>query len=375
MLWLLLTWLATPVLLPLAALRRKVVIRRVLVIQTAKIGDFVSTTLVFRAIKQLLPGAHVTVLVNPVTAPLAAKLDSIDEVVSLPTRGFRGLKGKGWLYRLLVRGFDAVIVLSPNLSTFLLPLWARIPRRISVLPDRRKGSARLAWPLLTYGEPHIHGQLFRITALQALRGLGVPGVADLLALPNEIPQPSTDAVQRAKAILAPEAGPYLGVGISAGNTMKALPPSVLFSLVDGFLSQTNARVVLIGTSEDSRLANEILTRLGSERVIDATGRWTLEDLPALLAQLDAYVGVDSGVTYMADAAGVPVIDIMGPADPLDQRPLGAKAIVVPSEPECAPCSHAFDAPYQCRHSHRACLNVSVADVISLLRSVIISAKE
>ena len=78
-------------------------------------------------------------------------------------------------------------------------------------------------------------------------------------------------------------------------------------------------------------------------------------LPALLATLDCFVGVDSGATYLADALDVPVVDFMGPADAQDQRPTSSRATIIVSEEPCAPCSHAFDAPYACRFGTRACM--------------------
>ena len=58
---------------------------------------------------------------------------------------------------------------------------------------------------------------------------------------------------------------------------------------------------------------------------------------------------------MADALGVPVVDFMGPADDKDQRPIGRAAVVIRSAEPCAPCSHAFDAPYACHLGTRACI--------------------
>lgn len=366
MIYLLLTWLAAPLLWWRVSRHRQGERHRILVIQTAKIGDFVATTPVFRALRQHLPQTEIVVLLHPVNEPLARGLDSIDRIITLPAGGFRGWAGKRWLLGQLTEGYDGVLVLSPNLTTMLVPFWVGVPQRVSVLPDRRLGSARLAWPFLTHGEPHVAGRLFRETALLSLSGLGVVVDAAVLALPNELARSASGETQR-QGRLASRSGPFVGLGLGAGNRMKALAPAQLTELAGAIISQTAATLVLIGTADDQLAAGELLAVLPAGRVIDTTGQWSLADLPSLLAGLDCFVGVDSGATYMADALGVPVVDFMGPADAADQRPIGTQAVVIRSDEPCAPCSHAFDAPYRCHLGTRAC--IAKAPLASLAESV------
>lgn len=371
MIYVLLTWLAAPFLWWRAARREPRRHGRILVIQTAKIGDFVATTPVFRALRERLPHVGIVALLHPVNVPLARGLDSIDRIVELPPRGFRGWAGKRWLYEVLAEGYDGVLVLSPNLTNLVVPFWAGVPQRVAVLADRRQGSVRLAWPFLTHGEAHRAGRLFRESALRALAGLGLGVDTALLALPNEAVCTDPGMAKRA-ATLAAHQGPYIGLGLGAGNRMKALTPAQLRALAGMLLERTAGCLVLVGTEVDQALAAELVGALPAGRVLDTTGSYALSELPALLAGLDCFVGVDSGATYIADALGVPVVDFMGPADAGDQRPIGARAVIVRSEEPCAPCSHAFDAPYQCRLGTRACIQnaplAAMADeVVRLLR--------
>lgn len=374
MIYLLLTWLAAPWLWRRAARRLAgPKTHRLLVIQTAKIGDFVATTPVFRALRNGWPRVEIVALLHPTNVPLAAGLDSIDRVVPLPAHGFRGWVGKRWLFDQLAAGYDGVLILSPNLTNLLVPFWAGIPRRVAVLGDRRQGSLRLARPFLTHGEPHRPGQLFRTTALRALAGLGIAVDAALLALPNEVR--GADSGQGKLSALSPSLrGPLVGLGLGAGNRMKALNAAQMETLARRIVDCTPAMLVLIGTAADRPAAVALCARLPAGRVVDATGQWALDELPVLLAALDCFVGVDSGATYLADAVGVPVIDFMGPADASDQQPTGPGAVIIRSTAPCAPCSHAFDAPYRCRLGTRACivnapidrLAAEVSDLVSHL---------
>lgn len=362
MIYLLLTWLAAPLLWWQAGRHQPGVNRRILIIQTAKIGDFVATTPVFRALRSRLPQVEIVALLHPVNVPLAEGLDSIDRIIALPKQGFKGWAGKRWLFDQLAEGYDGVLILSPNLTTLLAPFWAGVPQRVSVLPDRRQGSARLAWPFLTHGEAHISGRLFRETALRALAGFGVSIDFALLALPAEVPRCASGEVIRQD--LLGDRRQLVGLGLGAGNRMKALAPEQLEELARTIIHQSAATLVLIGTTEDSQAAARVLAVLPTGRAIDTTGRCTLAELPSLLAGLDCFVGVDSGATYMADALGVPVVDFMGPADADDQRPIGLRSVVVRSTESCVPCSHTFDAPYRCHLGTRDCIVKAPLEIIA-----------
>ncbi len=374
MIYLLLTWLVAPLLWLRAALRGSRRTNRILVIQTAKIGDFVATTPVFRALRTRLPGTEIVALLNPVNAPLAERLDCIDRIVVLPKHGFKGWAGKRWLFGVLADGYDGVLILSPNLSNLLVPFWAGVPKRVSVLADRRQGSVRLAWPFLTHGEPHRSGQLFRETALRALAGFGIDVDATLLVLPNEIA--ATESGKIRLAVLSPQLqGPLVGFGLGAGNRMKALDTAQIEALAGQIVSRTAATLILIGTDADRAAAEALCASLPAGRAVDTTGQWALVELPVLLGALDCFVGVDSGATYMADALGVPVVDFMGPADADDQQPIGRQAVVIRSAEPCAPCSHAFDAPYACRLGTRACIaKMPIGAVVQAVETILAPKK-
>lgn len=358
MIWLLLTWLFSPLLWLYAGLPSKKH-GRVLVIQTAKIGDFVCTTPVFRALREELPNTEIVALLHTVTVPLAKQLDSIDRVISLPKHGFKGWAGKLWLLKLLSEGYDGVLILSPNLTNLLLPFWAGIAKRASVLPDRQQGISRLAWPFLTHGEQHQTGQMFRETAVRALSGLGIVMNENILSLPNEVRGSASGRARLDAMGLEQLPRPLLGLGIGAGNRMKALEQPQLASLAAELIGQIDGTLVLIGTEVDQVTASSLVQTLPLDRVVDTTGQWVLDELPILLGALDCFIGVDSGATYMADALGIPVVDFMGPADADDQRPIGKKAVVIRSSEPCAPCSHSFDAPYHCRLGTRICIFGSI----------------
>lgn len=360
--YLLLTWLLAPLaLLRLALRRRSPAPTSILLIQTAKIGDYICSTPLIRALREAYPDARLSLLVNPLAEPLARQQPGVDRVFTLAGGQLRGFAGRLALYRLLRgEGFDTTVCISPNQAFLLIPFLAGVPRRASLLPNFGGRSYRLAAPFLSAAEPHRQGRMTVESGMALLRRLGIDADAPL---PGKEIVPAPGAGERVNPVFAERPGErWLGLGVSSGNKLKELGRDKLAELIDQLLEIDSLNgLVLIGSPADSVLAAELCGLCAGAdrtRLIDATGRVALEDLAALLDRLAIYVGVDSGITYLADARNIPVVDVMGPADPEDQRPLGQRAIVIPTELACAPCSHAFLAPYDCAIGTRACVRDS-----------------
>ena len=91
--------------------------------------------------------------------------------------------------------------------------------------------------------------------------------------------------------------------------------------------------ILLGAPEDSARVGELRAATGSASLV---GRDSPELLPALLSELDALVGGDTGVSHLAAALGTPVAVLFGPTDPELTAPRGPVAVVRHAVP-CAPC--------------------------------------
>lgn len=354
MLYLWLTLLLLP-LLRLRAGRAAGTPRKVLLVQTAKIGDFVCTTPLIRELRRGWPGAELHLLIDPVNEPLVRHNPYGLRVHLLPDGKLRGIQGRRWLYRLLrEQAIDTTICVSPSLTLWLAPLWAGVARRASLLPNYGGSSYRLARAFLTHAEAHVAGRLVLDSEFALLRQLGLDPQdrhKEAWAAP--------DAKMAAELALGGREGPLIGIGVSSGNKLKELGEDKLLQLARGLLQRSSAGLVLVGGPGDRELSQALRRQLAAEgyadRIVDTSGRLDLTRLPALLARFDVYVGVDSGVTYLADAMDVPVVDLMGPADADDQRPTGPNALVLRTDLPCAPCSHAFRATYHCAIGTRACV--------------------
>lgn len=373
MLYLWLTWLASP-LLRLLAGRAPVQPQRVLVIQMAKIGDLLCSTPVFREIKSRYPLAHLTVMATAQNAPLLKANPHVEAVLVAEAKVFRGLRGRWRLVRLLRAGhYDTVVCLNAGAVYAVAASWALIPRRLAVQSNFGGGSHRLAARLWSAVEPHRGERLIQETYCALLARLGI----DAGRMDKEI-FPVAAAAPKVAALLGASPAPLIGIGVSSANRLKALGSAKIVAVAQQLLAAYPAvRLILIGGSEDAVQAREIASQLPPEAVVEACGALGLAELPELLQRLALFIGVDSGITYMADAVGTPLVSVAGPCNMQETRPLGRKVIVLQrSDLPCAPCAHIFNAPYTCRVGTRACVEgVSATEIAQAVRALLPFAEE
>lgn len=352
MIQVLLTWLLFP-LLWLGLRRAAMPPRRILVIQTAKIGDAICTSPLLRELHSGFPHATITVLAAPLTAPLFRNNPHVASVIESDSRALRGLLPKLRLASTLRhQRFDLVLCCNSAAHWPCLMLWAGIVQRIGIVPNYLGRTIRLANALWTGYATHRSGRLVMETYGDMLLACGLARGG----LEKEV-FAKVGAGDTARRI-APDAVELIGVAVSSGNKLKELGEQKLADVIAELLQRRPAaRIVLLGSTADTTMAAALRHRSGADaaRIIDACGALELAELPALLARLSLFVGVDSGLTYMADALDIPLVSVAGPADMSDARPLGARAIVIHRELPCAPCSHYFRAPYACAIGTRACI--------------------
>lgn len=352
MIYVILTYIFSPLIYLLIAARKKKFVSQILVIQTAKIGDLICSTPVFREIKKKYPNAKLTAMVNPVTKELLEYNPHVDEIITLRSSDYKGPLGKLKLSKLIRQGkYDLAVCLNPNVPFTIALFWSLVPTRLSVMPNFAGITFRHASIFYTYLEKHIAGQLVIETYLKMLKAIGI----ESSNITKEAYK-SEDADTKIEQILENIDKPLIGIAVSSGNKLKELGAEKIIKLIDMLLEDIDVYVVLIGSNQDKNTADIISNSvIQKNRIVNVTDKLSLSELPALIEMLSLFIGVDTGITYMADALSIPLINIAGPANMNDQRPTGKRAIIIHKQLPCVPCSHAFRSPYNCRLNSRECI--------------------
>lgn len=353
MIYIVLTWLLAPIWWPIAQLRKLAVSapRRILIAEIAGIGDVVCSASLFQALRDHYPHATIDLLVDPIAQGLTPLLPMVDRVRVFAYAEQKGLKGRLKLAK-IAAGYDIAICLIPSAAQLTGFCWGAVPRRLSVLPGSLNTSYRLLAPLLTGAYQHQDGHYFPGTQFELCAEL----------LPNyRLRQKSLVVTAGAAVIHLPTNRQWVGLLVSSGRALKRLSEAQLVALATGVLDLANHEtgIVLLGGPGDRDQAQNVMTLLGnaqgSDAVVNTVGQYELGQLPEIVQQLSVFVGVDSGVTHMADALKVPVVCIAGPVNLHEVYQPSAGRVLLECGLDCHPCSTVFKTPNQCRRKDRACL--------------------
>lgn len=334
---------------------------RVLVVQTAFLGDVVLTTPLLRELRRAQPRARVTVVATPAGVEALRGLPWVDEHVAYDKRGAdRGVAGFLRLARSLRRvRFHVGIAAQRSARTGLLLSLARVPERVGFqgAPGRWAYTRRVPW---------LRGEHAVRRYLELSRAVGGdPARAD--------PRPELAVSEASRENVARL---LQSRGVSAGEPILVVAPGSVWGTkrwtAEGFAELVRAvrsrglRAVLVGSSGERSLCATILESAGGHGV-SVAGETSVADLAALVARARAVVANDSGPAHVASAVGTPVVTIFGPTVPaFGFVPWGDSTRVV-EHPNlsCRPCS--THGPRTCPLGHHRCMReIPAARVLEAL---------
>lgn len=271
-------------------------VRRLLVVRSDRIGDFVLTLPMLAALRRSFPVASLAGLLAPRVAPLTACTDLLHEVLEDPgdTLSLAGLLRDG--------AFDLVVFpyASPRL---VAAAWlAGIPRRVG-------NGLRLYSPLFTdrvrihRSRPPVHEADY---CLRLLEPLGVMAQASQEKVPSLRPT-SPEAVQEVldRHHLAP--GEFLLVHPGGGGSAGRPDPSTFATLAAR--AQETALpggpiLVTCGPGEEA-LAAQLVEACPRARALPPPS--DLPELVALASQAGLFLAGSTGPLHVAAGAGAPTI--------------------------------------------------------------------
>lgn len=321
----------------------------VLVMQSAFLGDSLLTLPLLRRLKEILPGARVTVLTIEKTAAIFRGSEWADEVLVDDKRGADGGLAGPWRLaaRLADRKFDLAVIPHRSFRSALIARLAGIPRRIGF--DSSAGS-----PLLTDTVPFS----WLMHDLERNLSLTLPLGSPAAPSKGESRYLTPPALKAELAALLPAGATLVGVHPgSAWATKRWLPER--FAELCRRLEADGVVPVLVGGPDDAALGASIAKECGAINFVGKTG---LEDLKGLMGRLSAFVTNDSGPMHLAAASGVPVVAIFGATTrELGFFPYGPGHKVVEADLACRPCG--LHGQRECPEGHFLCMRLLTVDQV------------
>jgi heptosyltransferase-3 len=325
-----------PVLWILGKLRRPrsmpAKIRRVVILQTAAIGDTLLMSQGVRRLRKVLPAAQIVLVLGRDNQAVAELLPRTDEVVLIdilsPIAALRTLRA-----------------LKPDVLIDY-GTWPRINAVLSVLAGARftvgfKTPNQDRHFAYDYSAEH-SSQFHEVENQRAL--LGFLGATTEWDLSLEI-QDSTAF----NPPLPPQS--YVVFHAWASGTRKRLKewPGEYWKELGVWIAEKTLGIVLTGGPGDASDTDSLLKLLRAHvhnvPIISAAGSYSLPQTAFLLRAAKAVVSVNTGIMHLAALLGVPTIGLNGPSDPARWGPYGPRAVsLLPSQGAYAYLKLGFEYP-------------------------------
>lgn len=332
---------------------------RILIVQTAFLGDMVLTLALVDAVWKRFPRASIDVLTLPGYIPLLQDQPGIARVIPYDKRGVqRGLRGLlGMVRTVRSQGYHLVVSPHRSLRSAVLVALSGSPRRIGFA----QWWTRWAYTDTVPRQPVAHEVERYLHLLRVLQDEPIIAPHRLALHVN------ASARQQAKQYFARQgvAAGDVVVGMIPGSQWgtKRWPAERFAALIERLVMRPRTHCVLFGAASDRAIAATI-TAACRGRVIDLIGHTTLQTLPAFMDYCTVMVSNDTGPMHIAAALGKPIVTLYGPTSAaMGFTPYGVPWQEVSAPLHCRPC-HAH-GPHHCPLSHWRCmLDISVDQVVA-----------
>jgi ADP-heptose:LPS heptosyltransferase len=289
------------------------------------------TTPAITALSEALPEAHISYVVEKPFRELIEGNPHVDRTLVLPRR--LGVNRFLKTIRMIRKErFDAVIDFHGGPTASLITLFSGARLKIGYRVKYKSAVYDIAIPRgLRTG--HIHSVENHINLVRAL-GLKISASPSLL-LPE-----SPDATKKKIRDFFSEKGlagsKVIIIHVGAGNKFREWGVRRWVEFLSILLRKHDIKIVMIGTSEEEDIADQILDELPSS-VFSLVSKLTLKDLRELIAKSCLYVGPDSGPMHIAASTSTPIVALFGPNLSAYNAPWQAESVIIEKELDCRPC--------------------------------------
>lgn len=329
---------------------------KILVIRLSSLGDVILSTFALRLIRKKFPDAHIDFLVAKEYAQILHLNPHIRNVLEYD----KNLPSTKHLLNTLSLfnhfHYDIILDLQNNLRSRVFTLGKT--ERVFRFNKRRLYKLSLV---------HLKRRKANFDYIPLLYKNTLPHLVDFddgLGLELWTPKDSNGYVpfnrkQNLKNIQK------IAIAPGAKHFTKRLPQKIAAQVVEQILDKYDAKIFLIGGTEDFSYCNELVT--DSTKVFNLCGEFDVPGTGAFLDDCDIVISTDSAAVHIASARQIPTVVIYGSTVP----EFGFAPFRVPYEIveinhlQCRPCSHIGRS--KCPLKHFNCMEkISSAMVIEAI---------
>lgn len=325
---------------------------RILVIQTAFIGDAILTTALLERLHSDYPKARIDYLVRKGNEPLFEEHPFINQVLIWDKSSVKYSELWNVLRQIRKNSYDAVYNVQRFASSGFLTAFSGANKKIGYSKNP------LSF-LFTSSVQHRFGKGFR--AIHE-----VDRVVDLHDFNSGRVRPKLYPTYKHRTVSEKhQRMPYVTIAPGSVWFTKQFPVEKWVSLIDEV--PTSLDIFLIGGPSDSQLAKKIIASAKRE-VTDLTGRLKLLETAAFMENAQMNYANDSAPVHLASAVNAPICEVYCSTVPsFGFTPLSDKSFTVESEEplQCKPCG--IHGKSSCPKRHFKCAtSINTRQLLSVL---------
>ena len=306
--------------------------KKILIVQTAFLGDVILTLPLVQSIKKYSPDSFVSFLCIPSTFGLLENNPNIDEVIIYDKRNED--KGIKKYYELLKKikekKFDVIFSPHRSLRSTFISYFSKVPLTISY----NKSSFQFLYKKIVEYDKNIH-EIQRNLSLLSPFGI----------FEKEIIKPVLYASDNDKNVVSNFLegnkidGKFITVAPGSMWYTKTYPEEKFTKLFD-ILREFEIKIVLVGGEDDSGLCSKIIFSSKNSNAFNSAGKLTPLQSAELIKRSSVLVTNDSAPMHLSNAVGTKVIAIFGATVPeFGFYPYGIHDIIFQTDGlKCRPCS-------------------------------------
>jgi len=325
--------------------------KKILLIQTAFIGDVILITPLIRAIKEIYPDSLLDVMVIPQTADILENNPSINELVIFDKRKNKFISFVNTLRIIKKKKYDIAFSPHSSMTTALLMYLSKIPTRVGF--DRWQ-----AKNLLTHKVPHPGGKHKTEKNLHLLSLFS----DNKFSIQTEL-FPSEKMFKKASALLSDlKMNTRKLIAVAPGSVWFTKKwPQEYYKILVKQLSENGYGIVFIGSPDERKICEEISPEKNS---INLAGELSLLESAAVIEKCDLMICNDSGALHLANAVKTDVIAFFGPTvKSIGYYPFRDNDYVFEIDIDCRPCSS--HGGNKCPLEHFDCMSLIKPDSVFL----------
>jgi len=334
-------------------------ISKILIIQTAFLGDVILCTPLIKATKKLFPHSFISFLLIPDTKNVVENNPHLDEIIIYDKKGKeKGLKNFFKIVgKIKKENFDLAIIPHRYIRSALLPYLAKIPQRIGF--DKSIGSFLFTRKVTYQNDLHeVDRNLHLLNDFSH-------------DLSDRTPElfPGSEDFSYASQLLqdsgVKENDKMVGIAPASVWATKRWLPERFAEVSDFLIKEAGAKVIFLGSKEDERLCLEI-AKLMEEKPVILAGKTNILRSAAIISKCKVILSNDSAPVHIASAMKRPVVAIFGSTIPeFGFGPYGEGHTIIEKKMECRPCG--IHGKNRCPEKHFKCMTeISTQEVFEAL---------